>query len=67
VPVPVLWSPLDPEEGGLHGAVGGRYRTRLEPRPSRAFERAIVGHASRPPWTIGSASIMRASRSPAMA
>ena len=52
---------------GLDGALRRPGRTRLDERPSGAFERAIVGHASRPPWTIGAASAVRASRSSAMA
>ena len=51
--IPFLWCRFDPEEGGLHGAVRRLGRAGLEPRPSGAFERAIVGHARRPPWTVG--------------
>ena len=55
VPVPFLWCRFDPEERGLDGAVRRLGRAGLDPRPGGAFERAIVGHARRPPWTAGSA------------
>ena len=64
---PLLWCRLDPHEGGLDRVVGRPSRTGIDPRPSSAFERAVVGHASRPSWGTGSASAARASRSPAIA
>ena len=62
--IPFLWCRLDPEERGFDGAVRRLGRAGLDPRPSGAFERAIVGHARRPSWTAGSGSAVRASRSP---
>ena len=65
--VPLLWCPIDLTQGGLDHLVGRPGRAGLDPRPSGAFERAVVGHASRPSWATGSGSAARASRSPAMA
>ena len=65
--IPFLWCRLDPEERGLDGAVRRMGRAGLEPRPSGAFERAVVGHARRPPGMVCSDSAVRASRSPRVA
>ena len=65
--IPVLRCGLDLEERGFHGAVGRLRRAGFDERASGAFQRAIVGHARRPPLTMGSRAAVRATRRPAMA
>ncbi len=63
----ILRRGFDAIEGELDDLVGCAVWARFQPGPRGAFERAIVGHARRPPLTADSDSAWRAVRSPRVA